>query len=101
MATNLPRKRARAGLAAAATIDFYDYAALPAPRPGRPVKNDLQGWRVVDDWPERVPVTDVEADVLEAWFADILDELFGPYLSAKRPLLHYLILITSSRDGGA
>jgi hypothetical protein len=32
---------------------------------------------VVDDWPERVPVTTAEVDVLEAWFGDILDELFG------------------------
>ena len=78
MATNSPRKRALTGLAAAATIDFYDYAAQPTPRLGRPVKHDLQGWRVVDDWPERVPVTEVEVDVLEAWFGDILDELFGP-----------------------
>ncbi len=78
MATNSPRKRAHAGLAAAAAIDFYDYAAQPAPRLGRPVKHDLQGWSVVDDWPVRVPVTDVEVDVVEAWFGDILDELFGP-----------------------
>lgn len=78
MATNSPLKRARAGLAPAVSIDFYDYATQPAPRQGRPVKRDLEGWRVVDDWPERVPVTETEADVFEAWFGDILDELFGP-----------------------
>lgn len=43
-----------------------------------PIKRDLIGWRVVDDWPERVPVTDREVDVFEAWFGDILDDLFGP-----------------------
>jgi len=32
----------------------------------------------VEDWPERVPVTSEELDVFEAWFGDILDELFGP-----------------------
>lgn len=30
------------------------------------------------DWPEHVPVTEREVDVFEAWFGDILDELFGP-----------------------
>lgn len=56
---------------------LYDYRQ-PAPRPGRPPKHDLTGWRVTDDWPERVPVTPEEVDVFEAWFGDILDELFGP-----------------------
>jgi DNA invertase Pin-like site-specific DNA recombinase len=32
---------------------------------------------VVDDWPARVPVTDAEVDVFEAWFSDLFDELFG------------------------
>jgi hypothetical protein len=49
-----------------------------ARRPGRPVKHDLIGWRVIDDWPQRVPVTEREVDVFEAWFGDILDELFRP-----------------------
>jgi hypothetical protein len=49
----------------------------PWPRVGRPVKRGLDAWRVIDDWPERVPVTDAEIDVFEAWFGDILDELFG------------------------
>lgn len=46
-------------------------------RSGRPVKHDLAGWRVTDDWPQRVPVTEREVDVFEACFGDILDELFG------------------------
>ena len=61
-------------------IDLYDYAQImPEPAtPNRPVKDDLSDWRVVDDWPEKVPVTPEEVDVIERWFGDILDELFGP-----------------------
>lgn len=33
---------------------------------------------VTDDWPDFVPVTDREARIIEAFFADVLDELFGP-----------------------
>jgi hypothetical protein len=50
----------------------------PWPFPGRPPKHDLTTWTVTDDWPERVPVTAAEVDVFEAWFGDILDELFAP-----------------------
>jgi hypothetical protein len=32
---------------------------------------------VTDDWPEDVPVAEAEIDVFEAWFGDLLDELFG------------------------
>lgn len=32
---------------------------------------------VTDDWPEAVPVTDHEARIIEAFFADVLDDLFG------------------------
>ena len=49
----------------------------PWPRLGRRVKHDVETWRVVDDWPARVPVTDAEVDVFEAWFGDVFDELFG------------------------
>lgn len=57
--------------------DFYDYVQTPERRPGRPVKHDLDAWTVTDDWPQHVPVTEREVDVFEAWFGDILDELFG------------------------
>jgi hypothetical protein len=50
----------------------------PWPFAGRPPKHDLTTWTVTDDWPEHVPVTAAEVDVFEAWFGDILDELFGP-----------------------
>ena len=43
----------------------------PWPRIGRPPKHDLETWRVTDDWPEHVPVTDAEMDVFEAWFGDL------------------------------
>lgn len=33
---------------------------------------------VTDDWPQAVPVTDHEARIIEAFFADVLDDLFGP-----------------------
>ena len=49
----------------------------PWPHPGRPVKHDIGTWQVIDDWPERVPVTDPEVEVFEAWFGDILDGLLG------------------------
>jgi hypothetical protein len=52
----------------------------PWPRVGRPAKYDVETWCVADDWPARVPVTDAEIDVFEAWFGDLFDELFGPRL---------------------
>ena len=64
--------------------DLYDYideaegeAAPPALVKSRPVDPSLTHWTVSDDWPERVPVTEAEIDLFEAWFGDILDELFG------------------------
>jgi hypothetical protein len=50
----------------------------PSPRIGRPAKHNLETWRVTDDWPARVPVTEAQIDVFEAWFGDLFDELFGP-----------------------
>ena len=50
----------------------------PWPRLGRPPKRGPETWRVIDDWPARVPVTDAEIDIFEAWFGDLFDELFGP-----------------------
>jgi len=46
--------------------DLYDYGyPQPSPRIGRPVKHDLAGWTVTDDWPEHIPVTEAEVDVFE------------------------------------
>ena len=33
---------------------------------------------VTDDWPEMVPISDLEVRLVEAFFGDLLDELFGP-----------------------
>ncbi len=60
-------------------IDLYDYCKTPEPKPrGRPIADDLSDWRVVDDWPDDVPVTPEEVDIFERWFGDLLDEMFGP-----------------------
>ena len=58
--------------------DLYIEPA-PSPRIGRPPKHDLSAWTITDDWPERIPITDAEVDVFEAWFGDLFDELFGPH----------------------
>ena len=50
----------------------------PWPFAGRPLKHDLSAWAVTDDWPKRVPVSQTEVDVFEAWFGDLFDEMFGP-----------------------
>ena len=49
---------------------LYDYA--------RPPKTDPATWTVTDDWPARVPVTEAEVELFEAWFGDLFDEMFGP-----------------------
>ena len=58
-------------------VDLY-IVSSPWPRIGRPANLAVETWRVVDDWPAHVPVTDAEIDVFEAWFGDVFDELFGP-----------------------
>lgn len=50
----------------------------PWPFPGRPPRHNLSNWRVSDNWPDEVPVTDAEIAVFEAWFGDFFDERFGP-----------------------
>jgi hypothetical protein len=57
--------------------DFYDYARPPARRAGRPAAEDTSTWTVTDDWPDEVPITEAELDVFEAWFGELLDELFS------------------------
>lgn len=82
--THQIRRRARA-ISGVLPDDLYDYmedaaaypsVAVKAAKTGPP-EPSLQGWTVSDDWPERVPVTDAEIDLFEAWFGDILDEIFG------------------------
>lgn len=64
--------------------DLYDYDDDPAPT-GRLRSSDApllgpngQRMRVIDDWPECVPVTEAEIDVFERWFGDVFDELLNP-----------------------
>jgi hypothetical protein len=55
-----------------------DLYIVPGPcrRGGQPRKHDVETWPVIDDWPERVAVTDIEIAVFEAWFGDVFDDLF-------------------------
>ncbi|MPZ37109.1 MAG: hypothetical protein GEU95_03435 [Rhizobiales bacterium] len=70
--------------------NLYDYAADPTPALSGPrdhhasARNrqthtsDVDTMRVVDDWPEYVPVTEAEIQVFERWFGDVFDELLSP-----------------------
>ncbi len=73
--------RARPGTASSDdnVVELYDY--LPSPRRNAvPVRRRrCEDWhpRVADDWPEHIPITEAELDVIEAHFGHLLDELFG------------------------
>lgn len=58
--------------------ELREYMRTSWPHSGRPPAEDVETWIVTDDWPERVPVTEEEVAVFEAWFGDLFDELFGP-----------------------
>ena len=75
-----PRSPRRAGDAAGVLPDdLYDYYTVePDQRRGPVPATNAKTWRVTDDWPERVPITEAEIEVFERWFADLFDELFGP-----------------------
>lgn len=75
-----PRSTRRAGDAAGILPDdLYDYYTVePDQREGPPPAAAAKTWRVTDDWPERVPITEAEIEVFERWFGDLFDELFGP-----------------------
>jgi hypothetical protein len=85
MATSRSRRRHRA-TAGTLPDDLYTWIETtvppePPPTPpciGRPRKHRPETWTVSDDWPEQVPVTEAEVLLFEAWFDDVLDELFGP-----------------------
>jgi hypothetical protein len=53
--------------------DLYDYLRPAVRRRRCPAKTDRSEWTVTDDWPDEVPITEVEIEVFEAWF----DELFS------------------------
>ncbi len=63
--------------------DLYDYDGDPALRISSPRGSllhvfDVEKLPVIDDWPEKVPVTEEEVDIFERYFGDVLDRLFGP-----------------------
>ncbi len=60
-----------------ASEQLEELLGYPWPFPGRTPKHDLSTGTVTDDWPDPVPVTEAEIDVLERWFGDLFDELFG------------------------
>ena len=60
--------------------DLYAYAR-EAPGPcdnPRPIESERARILVTDDWPKVLPITEAELRVIEAHFAEVLDELFGP-----------------------
>ncbi|WJS87147.1 hypothetical protein [Paracoccus sp. TOH] len=70
--------RARQPAPAALPDDLYDYADEPEPRRSPPPHVfDVEKLPVIDDWPEKVPITEAEIQVFERWFADVFDEMFG------------------------
>jgi len=60
-------------------LDFYDYLPSGQARAASTRRRKCEDWcpRVVDDWPEHIPITAAELDVIEAHFGRLLDELFG------------------------
>ncbi len=62
----------------AAPPDLYDYAGRIDSPEKRTHRREDEQVSVTDDWPEIVPVTEAEVRIIEAYFGDILDELFGP-----------------------
>lgn len=63
--------------------DLYDYVHDDprrgrAPRPSGRDDSDDQKLLVVDDWSDRIPVTEAEVDVFERYFGELLDRLFCP-----------------------
>lgn len=80
---NKTRRRIRA-VSGSLPDDLYDYIDKDMPispeslvTKGRGAEPSFDHWIVSDDWPERVPVTEAEIDLFEAWFGDIIDGLFG------------------------
>lgn len=74
-----PRLQLTESAGGAEVIDLYDYLPTPKvsrrstkrcqPRKSRPV--------VTDDWPEIIPITKAELDLIEVYFADFFDELLS------------------------
>ena len=86
------RGRPRQPVPKALPDDLYDYSDESAPsltpqrRRSSPHAFDVETLPVIDDWPEKVPVTEAEVDIFERYFGDVLDRLFGPIDDPKEGL---------------
>lgn len=60
-----------------APLDLYDYAAPPSRTVHFP-RHTPDPIAVTDNWPATVPVSAAEVAIIEAYFGDVLDDLFGP-----------------------
>ncbi|MGZ8300169.1 MAG: hypothetical protein ACXWU5_07180 [Rhodoplanes sp.] len=58
-------------------VDFFDYARAPIRHGHRRRREEVWQPLDTDDLPDRIPITEAELDIIEAHFADLLDELFG------------------------
>lgn len=58
-------------------VDLYGYGTARTRVLGPRPQPDMWQPVVIDDWPGRIPVTEAELDVFEAYFEDILDGLLG------------------------
>lgn len=74
--------------------DLYNYGDDLAPPRGPRRRNlwsgSLDVLPVIDDWSERVPVTEAEVDIFERYFGDILERLFCPYDAEDNDCLNKL-----------
>lgn len=79
-----PKGRPRRSVPQTLPDDLYDYGDDPVPLPALRHRNpssgvfDVEQLPVIDDWPERVPVSEAEVDVFERYFGDVLDRLLSP-----------------------
>lgn len=58
--------------------NLFDYARPTARRTGRLRVNSEESIKMTDDWPEVVPITEIELRVIESYFVEELDDLLGP-----------------------
>jgi hypothetical protein len=62
---------------------------------------DVETLPVIDDWPEKVPITEEEVEIFERYFGDVLDRLFGPIDDPDNqglPSYHQMITKAMSED---
>lgn len=59
--------------------DFYGERGEQSPLQKRAPRRPRPKWapKIIDDWPDRVPVFVEEVEMYELYFAEELDEIFG------------------------